>query len=71
MIDKNEKSKLKITVQAFSTGTGQQPNKQINRLKDTKQQTNRQNNKKHTQKQTQEQTCSGQTHTERLTKSEK
>ena len=42
MIDKNEKSKLKITVQAFSTGTGQQPNKQINRLKDTKQQTNRQ-----------------------------
>ena len=75
MIDENEKPKLKITVQAFSKYNdrnrvaAKQTNKQTQRHR--KQQTYRQKNKKHTYKQTQKQTCSGQTHTERLTKSEK
>ena len=75
MIDESEKPKLKITVKAFNKYSdrnrvaAKQTNKQTQRHR--KQQTYRQKNKKHTYKQTQKQTCSGQTHTERLTKSEK
>ena len=56
MIDENEKSKLKITVQAFSKYNdrnrvgAKQTNKQTQRHR--KQQTHKQKNKKHTYKQT-------------------
>ena len=75
MIDENEKPKLKITVQAFSKYNdrnrvaAKKTNKQTQRHR--KQQTYMQKNKKYTNKWTQKQTCSGQTHTERLRKSEK
>ena len=70
MIDENEKPKLKITVQACSKYDAR--NKQIIRLSDTESSKNySQKNKKHTYKQIQKQTCSGQTHTEKLIKSEK
>ena len=75
MIDENEKLKLKITVQALAnimTRTGQQPNKKNKQIQShRKQQTYRQKNRKHNYKQTEQQIRSGQTHTERLTKSEK
>ena len=79
MIDENEdyvtKPKLTITVKTFSKYTdrkrvaAKQTNKRTQRNR--KQQIYRHKNKKHTYKQTQKQTCSGQTHTSRLTKSEK
>ena len=75
MIDENEKPKLKIKVQAFSKYNdrnrvaAKKTNKQTQRHR--KQRTYWQKNKKHAYKQTQKQTCNGQTHTERLTKSEK